>query len=596
MVRFQMASITDRMIDQAYSDLRDTCGGVRSDYFGLLYLEREFGVPREKAINQIAFGGNDYGVDGFHFDAQRHNLYLFQFKWSNSYTQFKPSLQRLIECGMERIFVAPSVDVSKNQLLLQLRSCMVENRAIIDQVCVRFVFTGDPAEAERSQVLDKLREDLENKKYLIDEFFGGRQVTLAVEFRSALGKVGAVTDQRRTRLFRLQTSKLLPREGPHGESMHVGFVRLVDIDEMYREMGSRFFERNIRYGLGASEFVNRAISRALKQIVLDEKEPPAVFAFNHNGITLFAERIDSADGSCNIIEPRLLNGAQTVATFREFLENNKDNRRLEDRRGILDDLWVLCKIITQATPEFVTAITINNNRQNPVEPWNLRANDLIQLELQDKLRDDLGIYYERQENAFQALSYEQMVEEGITEESKAIELVKLAQTFLVSDGNISALSNIRRVFEDDNAYDQVFNSGRLKADSRHVVLCYKIQYRLRRLLQEIEQKGPNKYWFIFRARHLFWALLCQALLNDPNLEEHAEQHGRDMTVKAQYTDLLAKLASTRCRPLVADLLKEPAYSDKVAAGDLGFLKTNTAYKRCMEFAYQRWRWVEKRLK
>ncbi|MCL6482351.1 MAG: hypothetical protein K6U02_11555 [Firmicutes bacterium] len=138
------------MIDQVYSDLRDTCGGVRNDYFGLLYLEREFGVPRDKAINQIAFGGNDYGIDGFHFDAQRHNLYLFQFKWSNSYTQFKPSLQRLIECGMERIFVAPNVDVSKNQLLLQLRSCMVENRAIIDQVCVRFVFTGDPAQAERS--------------------------------------------------------------------------------------------------------------------------------------------------------------------------------------------------------------------------------------------------------------------------------------------------------------------------------------------------------------------------------------------------------------------------------------------------------------
>ena len=64
-----MASITERMIDQVYSDLRDTCGGVRNDYFGLLYLEREFGVPRDKAINQIAFGGNDYGVDGFHFGA-----------------------------------------------------------------------------------------------------------------------------------------------------------------------------------------------------------------------------------------------------------------------------------------------------------------------------------------------------------------------------------------------------------------------------------------------------------------------------------------------------------------------------------------------
>jgi hypothetical protein len=63
-----MAGITDKMIDQAYSDLKGICGGVRNDYFGLLYLEWEFALPREKAINQVAFGGNDYGIDGFHFD------------------------------------------------------------------------------------------------------------------------------------------------------------------------------------------------------------------------------------------------------------------------------------------------------------------------------------------------------------------------------------------------------------------------------------------------------------------------------------------------------------------------------------------------
>ena len=67
--------ITDRLIDQAYSDLHSTHGGVREDYFGLLYLEREHKVPRSKALNQVALGGNDYGFDGFHFDEDRRNLY-----------------------------------------------------------------------------------------------------------------------------------------------------------------------------------------------------------------------------------------------------------------------------------------------------------------------------------------------------------------------------------------------------------------------------------------------------------------------------------------------------------------------------------------
>jgi hypothetical protein len=157
-------TITSQMIDQAYSDHRAVAGGVRNDYFGLVYLEREHKVPREKALNHVSFGGNDYGVDGFHFDEDKRNLYLFQFKCSNSYTQFQGSLKRLVQDGLDRIFCAPNKDDHKNQLLLQLRSCLLENRAVIDQVCFRFVFTGDPEEAERSKVLEKLREDLDSSR------------------------------------------------------------------------------------------------------------------------------------------------------------------------------------------------------------------------------------------------------------------------------------------------------------------------------------------------------------------------------------------------------------------------------------------------
>jgi hypothetical protein len=81
----------------------------------------------------------------------------------------------------------------------------------------------------------------------------------------------------------------------------------------------------------------------------------------------------------------------------------------------LEGIRVICRIITDAAPEFVTTVTINNNRQNPVEPWNLHANDMIQLELQDKFRDELGIYYERREKAFVNLSAEDLEDQGIRE-------------------------------------------------------------------------------------------------------------------------------------------------------------------------------------
>jgi len=376
--------------------------------------------------------------------------------------------------------------------------------------------------------------------------------------------------------------------------MTIGFIRLVDLQDMYREMGPRFFERNIRAALPEDKAVNRSIQQSIKRIVLDDTENADAFAFNHNGVTLFAEALSAVDGQFKITEPRLLNGAQTVTTIARFLKANEGNNRLAERRAELEKIHVLCRIITDATPEFVTTVTINNNRQNPVDPWNLHANDMIQLELQDKFRDDLGVYYERQERAFEGLSDEDLEEQGITQ-YKAVELARLARTYLASDGEIDKFSRFREVFEDDRIYNQVFNQNRLKADSRKIILCYKIQFRLRRLVNDIVDKGANKYAYVQRARNLLWALLCQSILNDPKLEDHAERFGKGLSLEAQYTDWLSNFATTRCRFILSDLVADKLYAAKAAEGDFNFMRTNVAYKRSMEIAYKRWRWVEKRL-
>ena len=586
--------ITDHKIDQALSALRSKHGGRRDDYFGLLYLEEEHRVAREKAVNQIAFGGNDYGVDGFYFDEARRNLYLFQFKYTAAHAQFKGSLQRLIDSGMEQIFQAPGND-RKDQFLLQLRSCLLDNRALIDQVCFRFVFTGDPEEAEKSKVLEKLREDLENKRHLLANVFGDRDVRFVVDFRSSSGRVGSVSAPAASKAFTVRLTDLVTVGGSGGQQMHVGFIRLLDLHRVHKELGSRFFDHNIRYGLGDSEAVNRAISKSLRQVVLERAEEPADFVFNHNGITLFAEKVESDGDQCKLTAPRLLNGAQTVATLASFLEANKDDPRLRSGKSAFEEIRVICKVITQADQKYVTRVTINNNRQNPIEPWNLHANDVIQLELQDKFRDDLGIYYERQENAFDQLSTEDLEEYGISEESKAIQMLKLTQVFLVTDGNVSRLSEMRRVFEDDKVYEHVFRPTRLKADARQILLCYKVQYRLRKIAAEILQRGENKYAFIHRSRYLLWALICQGLLNLDELESVAEASGKNMAVSVEFTELVTRIATTRVRPLLSALMEDREYRDKVAEGNLSFLRTDRAFEKCMEFAHSRWKWEHRKL-
>ncbi len=94
--------ITESQVAQVASEMRPRRGGVTNDYFGLLFMEREFKLSREEACEQIAYGGNDFGIDGYHIDRQTKNLYLLQFKFAKSPDQFIGSMQRLISAGLAR--------------------------------------------------------------------------------------------------------------------------------------------------------------------------------------------------------------------------------------------------------------------------------------------------------------------------------------------------------------------------------------------------------------------------------------------------------------------------------------------------------------
>jgi len=44
------------------------------------------------------------------------------------------------------------------------------------------------------------------------------------------------------------------------------------------------------------------------------------------------------------------------------------------------------------------------------------------------------------------------------------------------------------------------------------------------------------------------------------------------------------------------LIKEENYAEKVRDENFNFLRTHQAYRYCMDLAYKKWRWVEKKLK
>ncbi len=181
-------------------------------------------------------------------------------------------------------------------------------------------------------------------------------------------------------------------QGPDRQVMHVGFISLRELHEMFKVMGPRLFDRNIRGPLarrdgGKSTSVNQKITETLKRVVLEQTLLPSAFSFMHNGVTLYAQRLLGRDGQYEITEPRILNGAQTVATVAQFAERHGENPNFKANLDNFRELRVLCKIVANAEDDFIRAVTVSTNRQNPVHPANLRANDLIQRQIADWFRE-----------------------------------------------------------------------------------------------------------------------------------------------------------------------------------------------------------------
>jgi hypothetical protein len=327
------------------------------------------------------------------------------------------------------------------------------------------------------------------------------------------------------------------------------------------------------------------------------QEPPEVFTFNHNGITLAAEKVEFTDGRAVLKVPRLLNGAQTITSLDKFLEDNDANPVLKANMKRLEAISVLTKIVEHdPMSDFVTVVTICNNQQNPVDPWNLRANDKIQCDLQDRFKEELGLFYSRQENSFQSLSDSDLAEMGIEDARRDIRIKLLAQTFLAAQGELDRMSRLREVFDNQKFYTEAFKESYLHGDPRKIVLAYKISLVLNSPMEELDQRAPAKLKYaVSKARNLVWALLIQAILNDPKLADYLEWYGCGLQKESDFRQLTRKLASSRVLPILKSVLSDPSYQQKMDDEKYSFLRTKELFRRSMDDAYDRYNWTRKPL-
>ena len=590
--------VTQEEINEAYRSFSSTFGGKKDDYFGLVYLSKRFGLTPEQAAQHMAIGGTPFGIDAYYHDAMSKTLYLFTFRWSSDHMSLRDPLDRLGRDGMHKIFFNPMRSQDDNPMIISLKTALHQNWKGIDKVYIDFLFNGDPVEAEQSKVLSFLREGVEDKRSFVDSYLSRvnepeKVHELIFQYISNEKALGHVASSRESTEYNIEFGDSLSISSNENELMIV-FVRLSTLYHMYVELGERFFEKNIRSGLDDGNMTNAQIKKSL-QNVIEGREPPASFTLYHNGITMTAQSLEAKEMNIRMMEPRVLNGAQTIKILKQFVDEATKKLSGDELAAFqqkLADTRIMARVIKSHDEEFVKRVTINNNRQNPIMPWNLRANDLIQIGFEEVF-NKLGIYYERRENAYKNLTEEDL--EATSTEKGVVEIRKFAQTILAMQGQIDRISDLREIFENESWYAETFKEHYLQVDSRKLVLLYKIQFRLPSVIREIRAIGNEKYAYVGRAKNLLWCLATQGILNDPKFEKYVEYYGNSTTPEAGVTEIMKNLATSKLRFILSDTFESKKYQENIATAKFSFLRTRATLNECMETAASRFDWERKSL-
>ena len=573
-----------------FAELSPRYGGKPEDYFPTLILTRRFKVSPFEVIHQTRLGStDDLGINAYFVDREARNLYLIAAFWTDNHNALRGPMEQ-VAADLEKLF-AGNISTESPEFWRFLIQDIREVREVIERIYVQVVFKGDIAFAERSEGLGSRREAIEAKQHVIEGYLG-RSIEMRVDVISdRRGKGDVVPPQS----FDLAISDVI--EVAYADHrMMVGFVSLYDLFRIYDVLKYRFFDRNIRASLSPDLPPNKRLREAFATIGSSDGDA-GVFVFRHNGVTLAAERVTRDKGTLKLHVPRLLNGAQTVSSFAYFLaERAGDNAKIDHEQ--LEGIRVLAKIIeSDPAGEFVVDVTIATNQQNPVPPWALRAMDTRQVDLADKFREELGIFYSRQEGVFDHLSDDELDELGVSEQ-RDIKIKSLAQTFLAVQGEIDRMSRLPDVFQNATYYDATFRPQytNQSVDVRDIILAYKIGLVLRGATRSLAERMPVKYQLaIKRGKNLVWALLVQALFNDRRIDQDRAQFGTTLSRERAFRERVEGLVSSRVSHILKEVLSDPVYEDRLSREKYEFLRTKELYKRCLQVGVQRWKWTKKGL-
>lgn len=358
------------------SELQKKNRGQRTDSVQLLWwvLTHMYDLDEDYAKSVICDGVNDKGIDALYVDDQEETIYIFQSKFKTRNDHFLGDRNLRDFSGVKSWFQSSQTVKSLKEATINedlkgiLKELKIEEK-ISDYKC-EFHFVSNTfsnhdtvefLQNEESMRVIDLTEMINHYHFIKDtELVFGEKVFQNISTEKAMqvdiGEDGEV----KSVITILTAQELLTLDG---------------IEDL------TLFSKNVRYGLGQSR-VNKSIKKTL-----EDPEENINFLLFHNGVSIVCKtfNFDEADSQITLTDYSVVNGAQTILTFKQ------------NEASLDSNIKVIVKITQVGENEdLMESISHFNNNQNAISMRDLRSRDRIQMRLTrefENINDEFGTRY-----------------------------------------------------------------------------------------------------------------------------------------------------------------------------------------------------------
>ncbi len=430
-----------------------------------IHLMNRHSVAQQTALDHSSHSGFDRGIDAWHYNETNKALYIYQSKLAESKQYVLKGLQDLkgALAWLHQVIADGKVDhvPTENHCLYNLYLLLAQVRGELKSVHVALLYPL------RQSSLDDEKEVMEFKETLSHlplQAFLAKQLEAKLTFCTAHYDLepGILPRSEPDIIPVLPETRLHLRPGTH---LDLAYVPLHSLVKLYRHHGDLLFDKNVRLSLASmakpkakdkDKLVN-PMRETLDQIT-SKRVHPNLFPFYHVGVTIAAPRSpENTPENLSLEEPSIINGCQTITIANAYLAEleKANNTEAIDR---FKQINVVTKVVIGVSDDEIKEITNANNRQNPIENWQLFSNELIHIEIEDLLKA-VGIFYERQKGKFETMKNCDTARQFTNTNNTYIKMLDLAQVMALSKGKLDFAAKPSDVFARKTNHEEIFGSS-----------------------------------------------------------------------------------------------------------------------------------------